>query len=100
LIKKQAELFAFAAGRSQRSWLDQFRIFEERGGHHPRKTKLTPAQLRAQAEKDAIESYETICRSLDRFLKDNAHTLLPKDLRVLFSSALGKTKRSLDAVAD
>jgi hypothetical protein len=72
----------------------------ELGGRRERKLKLTPAQLRAQNEKDAIEGYETICRSLDRFLKDNAHTLLPKDLRVLFSSALGKTKRSLDAVAD
>ncbi len=71
------------------------------GGRRERKgKKLTLAEVRAQAEADAFESYETICRSVDRFLRENSPTLLPKSQRLLMASLFGKAKRSLDAVAD
>lgn len=70
------------------------------GGRRARREKLSLAEVRAKAEKEALESYEAICRAIDRFLKENAHTLLPKSQRVLLASLFHKAKRSLDQVAD
>lgn len=62
----QEKIFAFVEGTSQKSWLDQFRESQSRGGDtSAHRKKLTPEQERAQFLENCKTDFEAALKALD-----------------------------------
>lgn len=95
LPKKQEELYAFAEGDSQTSWLDQFADSKSRGGWRGDKGKRrSKAQLEAEALAFGRQIWTGLTESLPGYVEQGAFRLLDDsdlDLAIAnFTSALSE----------
>ncbi len=75
LPKKQKQLFDYADGKSQRSWLDQFRENRQGGRRTSTKEQLTPEEARAKCIELAREWAAN--RLTDTYVNDKMWRLVP-----------------------